>query len=73
MSEQIPSSVGLGVLVNENNEVFASGGFILQLMPGAKEETIEKIERNIGSMKPISELIQSGHKPEDITPISILK
>lgn len=66
MSEQIPSSVGLGVLVNENNEVFASGGFILQLMPGTKEETIEKIEKNIGSMRPISELIQLGNKPEDI-------
>ncbi|XMB71534.1 Hsp33 family molecular chaperone HslO [Mycoplasmatota bacterium WC30] len=66
VSEQIPSSVGLGVLVNEMNEVFASGGFILQLMPGTKEETIKKIEKNIGEMKPISELIQAGNKPEDI-------
>lgn len=65
-SEQIPSSVGLGVLVNENNEVFASGGFILQLMPGCKEETIAKIEKNIGEMKPVSELIETNHKPEDI-------
>jgi len=65
-SEQIPSSVGLGVLVNEKNEVFASGGFILQLMPGATEETIQKIEQNIQSMKPISELINEGNKPEDI-------
>ncbi len=65
-SEQIPSSVGLGVLVNEQNEVFASGGFILQLMPGATEETIAKIENNISEMKPISELIQEGKKPEDI-------
>jgi len=65
-SEQIPSSVGLGVLVNENNEVFASGGFILQVMPGVKEETITKIESNISSMKPISELIKYKFKPEDI-------
>ncbi len=65
-SEQIPSSVGLGVLVNENNEVFASGGFILQLMPGAKEETIQKIEQNISAMKPISELINEGYRPEQI-------
>ena len=65
-SEQIPSSVGLGVLVNENNEVFASGGFILQVMPGVKEETITKIESNISSMKPISELIKDKFKPEDI-------
>lgn len=65
-SEQIPSSVGLGVLVNENNEVFASGGFILQVMPGVKDETIAKIETNINSMKPISELIKENYRPEDI-------
>ncbi|MCK5731664.1 MAG: Hsp33 family molecular chaperone HslO, partial [Tenericutes bacterium] len=66
VSEQIPSSVGLGVLVNENNEVFASGGFILQLMPGTSDETINKIEKNIKEMKPISELIKENNKPEDI-------
>ncbi len=65
-SEQIPSSVGLGVLVNEFNEVFASGGFILQAMPGIKEETITQIEENILAMKPISELIKNNFKPEDI-------
>lgn len=65
-SEQIPSSVGLGVLVNENNEVFASGGFILQVMPGVKEETITFIEEKVGKMKPISELINNDYKPEDI-------
>ncbi|MCK4552002.1 MAG: Hsp33 family molecular chaperone HslO [Tenericutes bacterium] len=66
VSEQIPSSVGLGVLVNENNEVFASGGFILQLMPGASDETINQIEKNIKEMPPISELIKKNNKPEDI-------
>jgi len=65
-SEQIPSSVGLGVLVNENNEVFASGGFIIQAMPGIKSETITKIEENIKAMPPISELIKNNNKPEDI-------
>jgi molecular chaperone Hsp33 len=65
-SEQIPSSVGLGVLVNEKNEVFASGGFILQAMPGVKEETITQIEKNIKKMKPVSELIDSGMKPEQL-------
>ncbi len=65
-SEQIPSSVGLGVLVNEMNVVFASGGFILQVMPGCKEETIKKIEKNIGSMRPISELINDNYTPEQI-------
>lgn len=65
-SEQIPSSVGLGVLVNEMNEVFASGGFILQVMPGCKEETLKKIEENISNMRPISELINENYSPEDI-------
>ncbi|HKL47679.1 MAG TPA: Hsp33 family molecular chaperone HslO [Candidatus Izemoplasmatales bacterium] len=65
-SEQIPSSVGLGVLVDENNKVFASGGFILQIMPGAKDETITKIENNIKAMKPISELINDCKTPEEI-------
>jgi molecular chaperone Hsp33 len=65
-SEQIPSSVGLGVLVNEKNEVFASGGFILQVMPGVKDETIAKIETNIKNMRPISDLINDNFKPEDI-------
>lgn len=65
-SEQIPSSVGLGVLVNEKNQVFASGGFILQAMPGVKEETISQIEENIKNMPPISQLIQSGKTPEEI-------
>jgi molecular chaperone Hsp33 len=64
MSEQIPSSVGLGVLVGEDNQVIASGGFILQLLPGAKPETGAKIEKAIGSLTPISELIKSGFSPE---------
>jgi len=68
MSEQIPSSVGLGVLVKEDNSVLAAGGFILQLLPGAtkKATLIDKIEANIKAMKPISELIRNGYTPEMI-------
>ena len=44
-SEQVPSSVGLGVLVNPENTVLAAGGFILQIMPGCEEETIDSIEK----------------------------
>ena len=44
-SEQVPSSVGLGVLVNPDNTIKASGGFIIQVMPGAQEETIEKSDK----------------------------
>jgi molecular chaperone Hsp33 len=66
MSEQIPSSVGLGVLVDEMNKTVAAGGFILQVMPGAKPPTLEKIETNIRSMGPISKLISEGSSPEMI-------
>ena len=56
-SEQIPSAVGLGVLVNEDNKILSSGGFILQVMPGCKKDTIEKIEKIISELTPVSEMI----------------
>lgn len=69
MSEQIPSAVGLGVLVNDDNTILASGGFILQVMPGCKEESIQRMETILKNMKPISELIQEHATPEDIIAI----
>ncbi len=65
-SEQTPSSVGLGVLVETDNSCKAAGGFILQLMPGCDEDTITKIENVLKSIKPVSEMIDSGMTPEDI-------
>lgn len=65
-SEQIPSAVGLGVLVNDDNTVLSSGGFILQVMPGCKKETLNKIEEVLKTIKPMSEMIQEGYSPEDI-------
>ncbi|MDD3842433.1 MAG: Hsp33 family molecular chaperone HslO [Candidatus Izemoplasmatales bacterium] len=67
-SEQVPSSVGLGVLVNDDNSVKASGGFILQLLPGAQTfpGLIEEIEKNINQLRPISDLIHDGFTPEMI-------
>ncbi|MDE6905708.1 MAG: Hsp33 family molecular chaperone HslO [Lachnospiraceae bacterium] len=65
-SEQTPSSVGLGVLMNKDNTVKAAGGFILQLMPGAKEEFIDEIEKNIGSLQSVTALIQNGETPEEL-------
>ncbi|PID23747.1 Hsp33 family molecular chaperone HslO [Sporosarcina sp. P7] len=66
VSEQVPSAVALGVLVNPDNTVKASGGFILQVMPGATEETIELLEGRIANMTAISTMIDNGLTPEAI-------
>lgn len=66
VSEQIPSAVGLGVLVNDDNSIIASGGFILQVMPGCKPESIEKIERILENIMPVSEMISNNYTPEQI-------
>lgn len=65
-SEQIPSSVGLGVLMNKDNTVRAAGGFILQLMPFAKEELIDDIEKKIGALQSVTSLIENGETPEEL-------
>ncbi|MDX8047710.1 Hsp33 family molecular chaperone HslO [Gracilibacillus sp. S3-1-1] len=65
-SEQVPSAVGAGVLVNPDHTILAAGGFIVQMMPGASETTIAKIEESINSIAPISTLIQEGKQPEEI-------
>ncbi|RPF51222.1 Hsp33 family molecular chaperone HslO [Aquisalibacillus elongatus] len=65
-SEQIPSAVGAGVLVNPDLTIKASGGFIIQMMPEADELTIKKVEKRISEIRPISTLIDEGYTPEDI-------
>ena len=65
-SEQVPSSVGLGVLVNPDNTILAAGGFIIQLMPGIEDETITIIEEKLSSMEPVSKLIAKGLSPEEL-------
>ncbi|WJP97731.1 Hsp33 family molecular chaperone HslO [Macrococcus bovicus] len=65
-SEQVPSAVGLGVLVNPDNTIKAAGGFIIQLMPGASEETISAIEQHLATMEPVSKLIDKGLSPEQV-------
>ncbi len=63
-SEQIPSAVGLGVLMNKNNTVRQAGGFIVQLMPFADEETIEKLEENLRKIDPVTTMLEKEHTPE---------
>lgn len=65
-SEQVPSSVGVGVLVNPDNTILAAGGFIIQLMPGTEDETITDIENRLKRIPPISKLIERGLTPEEI-------
>lgn len=65
-SEQIPSSVGLGVLFDKESKVKAAGGFLIQVMPGCKEESIAKLEEKLGSLKSCSEMIDQGYSAEDI-------
>jgi molecular chaperone Hsp33 len=64
-SEQVPSTVALGVLVDANG-VRSAGGFIIQLMPGADEETVEKLEKRLIGFPPISKLLAEGTSPEQI-------
>ena len=65
-SEQIPSSVALGVLMNKDNTVNSAGGFIIQLMPFCPEEVIEKLESIIPTLAPITVLLNEGKTPEQI-------
>lgn len=66
LSEQIPSVVSVGVLVNDTNEILSSGGFVIQLLPDATDDDIEYIENIMKDFPPVSTLIHEGKKPEDI-------
>lgn len=65
-SEQIPTAVGLGVLMNKENTVRQAGGFIIQLMPFAEEETISKLEEKINGIKSVTAMLDKGLSPEGI-------
>ena len=69
VSEQVPSSVGLGVLMNPNNTVRQAGGFIVQLMPFADESTISKLEESIKKLKPVTTMLDEGNTPEQMLEI----
>lgn len=65
-SEQVPSSVGLGVLMNKDNTVRCAGGFIIQLMPFATEETISQLEENLKDMTSVTDFLDKGYTPEQM-------
>lgn len=66
VSEQIPSAVALGVLVDVDYSVKAAGGFILQLLPGAAERDIERVEKVMAGLEPVTELLDGGETPQGI-------
>lgn len=68
-SEQVPSCVGLGVLMEKINTVKQAGGFIIQLMPFAEEEVIQKLEENIKNLKSVTTMLDEGNSPRQILEI----
>ena len=65
-SEQIPSSVGLGVLMNKDNTVRQAGGFLIQLMPFAEDEVIDRLERNLANVTSVTAMLDQGLTPEQM-------
>ncbi len=68
-SEQVPSSVGLGVLMERDNTVKQAGGFIVQLMPFAEDAVIDRLEENLKSIKSVTTLLEQGSTPQQILEI----
>lgn len=65
-SEQTPSSVGLGVLLDKENFVRQAGGFIIQVMPDTEDEVIDKLEAKLNEVKSVTDMLEKGMTPEDI-------
>ncbi len=65
-SEQVPSSVGLGVLMERDNTVKQAGGFILQLMPDTEEAVVARLEENLAKVSSVTTLLEEGNTPEQI-------
>jgi len=68
-SEQIPSSVGLGVLMERDNTVKQAGGFIIQLMPFAEDAVIDKLEENLSKISSVTAMLDAGNTPEQMLEI----
>lgn len=65
-SEQVPSAIGLSVLVDTDESIKAAGGFMIQVMPDASDEAITQVEKNIAAIPLVSRLMESGETPEQI-------
>lgn len=71
ISEQIPTVCALGVLVNPDLSVNVAGGYIIQLLPGADEATIEKLEKSIEGMRSVTQMLADGISPEDMIKLAL--
>ena len=65
-SEQVPSSVGLGVLMEKDNTVRCAGGFIVQVMPFIEDSVLNKLEENIQKIQSVTSMLDNGHTPEEM-------
>ena len=65
-SEQVPSSVGLGVLMERDNTVRQAGGFIVQLMPFTEDAVIDRLEKNLGELTSVTAMLDAGNTPEQM-------
>ena len=65
-SEQVPSAVGLGVLMNKDNTVKCAGGFIVQVMPFIEDEVLNKLEANIQKIQSVTSMLDNGPTPEQM-------
>lgn len=65
-SEQVPSSVGLGVLMNKDNTVHCAGGFIVQVMPFVTDDVLNQLEANIQKISSVTEMLDNGHTPQQM-------
>ncbi len=65
-SEQVPSSVGLGVLLDRDNTVKQAGGFIIQLMPFTQDEVIDRLEKRLAGVSSVTAMLEEGKTPEDM-------
>lgn len=68
-SEQVPSSVGLGVLMEKDNTVKQAGGFVIQLMPFAEDSVIDKLEENLSKVSSVTSLLDEGKSPKELLEI----
>ncbi len=65
-SEQIPTVCGLGVLVNPDLTIRSAGGYLIQLLPGVDDASIDRLEANVNALDPVSKMLDDGLTPEEI-------